>query len=238
MPKAACNLKAPAGRERRAAAGRVNVDALNREFVSESCHIGLRSSQSLSVPPRPSFRKSTASVLRPPGSAPVCKCSRVRPGAGRNRGVSREGGLSLSLRTIGGLACRGRRRFRVRSVRVGRRSVPWRTREHIGWKSDRIPAHSHSPRQAVAGGAELARSSLSATARISIFAKIFKDLGNSAVMTVGEANDFIDRGGMIRFTFEQDKVRFEINLKAADAAGLKFSSRLLLLATNVFGKQG
>jgi hypothetical protein len=69
-------------------------------------------------------------------------------------------------------------------------------------------------------------------------AKIFKDLGNSAVMTVGEANDFIDRGGMIRFTFEQDKVRFEINLKPADAAGLKFSSRLLLLATNVFGKQG
>jgi hypothetical protein len=68
--------------------------------------------------------------------------------------------------------------------------------------------------------------------------KIFKDLGNSAVMTVGEANDFIDRGGMIRFTFEQDKVRFEINLKPADAAGLKFSSRLLLLATNVFGKQG
>ena len=68
--------------------------------------------------------------------------------------------------------------------------------------------------------------------------KIFKDLGNSAVMTVGEANDFIDRGGMIRFIFEQDKVRFEINLKAADLAGLKFSSRLLLLATNVVGKQG
>jgi YfiR/HmsC-like len=68
--------------------------------------------------------------------------------------------------------------------------------------------------------------------------KILKELGNSAVMTVGEANDFIDRGGMIRFTFEQDKVRFEINLKAADAAGLKFSSRLLLLATNVVGKQG
>jgi hypothetical protein len=68
--------------------------------------------------------------------------------------------------------------------------------------------------------------------------RIFKDLGNSAVVTVGEASDFIDRGGMIRFTFEQDKVRFEINLKPADAAGLKFSSRLLLLATNVVGKQG
>jgi hypothetical protein len=68
--------------------------------------------------------------------------------------------------------------------------------------------------------------------------KIIGDLGNSAVMTVGEANDFIERGGMIRFVLEQDKVRFEINLKAADPAGLKFSSRLLLLAKNVFGKQG
>jgi hypothetical protein len=68
--------------------------------------------------------------------------------------------------------------------------------------------------------------------------KIIGDLGNAAVMTVGEANDFIERGGMIRFVLDQDKVRFEINLKAADPAGLKFSSRLLLLAKNVFGKQG
>ena len=68
--------------------------------------------------------------------------------------------------------------------------------------------------------------------------KIFEELGNSAVMTVGESDDFIERGGMIRFTLEQEKVRFEINLKAADPVGLKFSSRLLLLAKNVFGKQG
>ena len=68
--------------------------------------------------------------------------------------------------------------------------------------------------------------------------KILGDLGTSPVMTVGEANDFIERGGMIRFVLEQDKVRFEINLKAANPAGLKFSSRLLLLAKNVIGKQG
>ncbi len=30
-------------------------------------------------------------------------------------------------------------------------------------------------------------------------AKIFEGLGNSAVMTVGESDDFISRGGMIRF---------------------------------------
>lgn len=67
--------------------------------------------------------------------------------------------------------------------------------------------------------------------------KILEGLGNSAVMTVGESENFISRGGMIRFCLDQDKVRFEINLKASDPAGLKFSSRLLLLAKNVFGKQ-
>jgi hypothetical protein len=65
---------------------------------------------------------------------------------------------------------------------------------------------------------------------------IFADLGNAPVVTVGEADDFIDHNGMIRFCIAANKVRFEINLRAADRAGVKFSSRLLLLAKNVFGK--
>jgi hypothetical protein len=69
-------------------------------------------------------------------------------------------------------------------------------------------------------------------------AEILGELNSSAVITVGESGDFIERGGMIRFLLDQDKVRFEINLKASDPVGLKFSSRLLLLAKNVFGKQG
>ena len=58
-------------------------------------------------------------------------------------------------------------------------------------------------------------------------------LRNLPVLTVGETDDFLNSGGMIRFCFEQDKIRFEINREAADSSHLKISSRLLLLATSV-----
>ena len=38
---------------------------------------------------------------------------------------------------------------------------------------------------------------------------------------------------MICFLLEENKVRFEINLEAADSAKLKIGSRLLILAQNV-----
>jgi hypothetical protein len=53
------------------------------------------------------------------------------------------------------------------------------------------------------------------------------------ILTVGETSDFLSDGGMIRFHLEEDKIRFDINLAAAESARLKISSRLLLLATSV-----
>jgi hypothetical protein len=53
------------------------------------------------------------------------------------------------------------------------------------------------------------------------------------VLTVGETDDFLSNGGMIRFHLEGDKVRFDINVAGADSVHLKISSRLLLLATNL-----
>ena len=58
-------------------------------------------------------------------------------------------------------------------------------------------------------------------------------LRNLPVLTVGESDDFLGSGGMIRFRFEQNKIRFDINLGAADSAHLKISSRLLILASSV-----
>jgi YfiR/HmsC-like len=55
------------------------------------------------------------------------------------------------------------------------------------------------------------------------------------VLTIGETTDFLNDGGMIRFHIEQDKIRFDINLGAAELSHLKISSRLLLLATSVTG---
>jgi hypothetical protein len=62
---------------------------------------------------------------------------------------------------------------------------------------------------------------------------IVKSLRGIPVLTVGETTDFLSDGGMIRFHLEEGKIRFDINLGAADSSHLKISSRLLLLATSV-----
>jgi hypothetical protein len=53
------------------------------------------------------------------------------------------------------------------------------------------------------------------------------------VLTVGEGDRFVHEGGMIAFVLENRRVRFEINQTAAEGAGLKLSSRLLMVAKSV-----
>lgn len=60
-------------------------------------------------------------------------------------------------------------------------------------------------------------------------------LKGNAVLTVGESEHFVQVGGVIGFLLEDNKVRFEINLDAAEKAKLKISSRLLTLAKTVIG---
>jgi hypothetical protein len=43
---------------------------------------------------------------------------------------------------------------------------------------------------------------------------------------------------MIGFLLEENKIRFEINLKVAKKAKLKISSKVLVLAKTVIGSQG
>ena len=52
-------------------------------------------------------------------------------------------------------------------------------------------------------------------------------------LVVGDLPNFCERGGVIGFVMEGDKVRFEVNLNAAQAAGLNMSSDLLRVATSV-----
>ena len=59
----------------------------------------------------------------------------------------------------------------------------------------------------------------------------------TSVLTVGESEHFARNGGMIGFFLEENKIRFEINLEAAEHAKLKVSSRLLALAKTVIGGQ-
>jgi hypothetical protein len=63
--------------------------------------------------------------------------------------------------------------------------------------------------------------------------EILAPLRGSGVLTVGGAADFLDRGGMIRLFLEQNRVRFDINLDAAEHSHLKLSSKLLRLARAV-----
>jgi hypothetical protein len=63
-------------------------------------------------------------------------------------------------------------------------------------------------------------------------------IAGQPVLTVGEDAAFLDRGGMIRLFVEEKRVRFSINQKAAEAAGLLISSRLLRLARVVIGTTG
>lgn len=65
---------------------------------------------------------------------------------------------------------------------------------------------------------------------------VLMEVGKAPVMTVGESSDFLEQGGMIRLDVEEGKIRFAINLDASEQAGLKISSRMLLLAKTVVGK--
>ncbi len=60
-------------------------------------------------------------------------------------------------------------------------------------------------------------------------------VSGNGVLLVGETEHFVEEGGIIGFCLEQNKIRFEINLEAAERAKLKISAKLLALAKTVIG---
>jgi hypothetical protein len=60
--------------------------------------------------------------------------------------------------------------------------------------------------------------------------EILQSVKGLPILTVGETPGFAERGGVIRFTLEDNRVRFEVNVDAAHRADLNISSRLLTLA--------
>jgi hypothetical protein len=63
--------------------------------------------------------------------------------------------------------------------------------------------------------------------------RILAEVRERPVLTVSDTKGFLDQGGIINFTLEGSKVRFEINQDSAEKAGLKISSKLLRLATRI-----
>lgn len=63
--------------------------------------------------------------------------------------------------------------------------------------------------------------------------EILSMLRDKPVLTVSELPGFCEKGGLINLKVVNSAVRFEINVAAAERAGLRFSSKLLSLATIV-----
>ncbi len=57
--------------------------------------------------------------------------------------------------------------------------------------------------------------------------------GDRPVLTIGDTPGFARRGVLINFVRDGDRLRFEVNKAAAEQSGLRFSSKLLRLATLV-----
>lgn len=60
--------------------------------------------------------------------------------------------------------------------------------------------------------------------------ELFKMIKGLPILTIGEMPGFAQRGGMINFVLEDNKVHFEINVDAAKQSDITISSRLLALA--------
>jgi hypothetical protein len=60
--------------------------------------------------------------------------------------------------------------------------------------------------------------------------QILASLKNRSILIVGDGDDFVQRGGMIRLATAQNKIRLIINVDAAKAANLTISSKLLRAA--------
>lgn len=64
-------------------------------------------------------------------------------------------------------------------------------------------------------------------------ADIVASLSKSGTLTVSDMPGFTSKGGMIQFVLTENKVRFDVNLTAAEKEGLTISSQLLKVAANV-----
>ena len=59
---------------------------------------------------------------------------------------------------------------------------------------------------------------------------------NRPILTVGETNDFIARGGRVELFLENNKVRFAMGAESVRRSGLKINSKLLTIAKIVSDK--
>ncbi len=55
----------------------------------------------------------------------------------------------------------------------------------------------------------------------------------AGILTIGESESFAREGGIINFSIEGERIRFDLNITEAEAAGLKISAQMQKLAKTV-----
>lgn len=68
--------------------------------------------------------------------------------------------------------------------------------------------------------------------------KILFSANQNNILTLGDAQRFVEQGGMIGFVNFQDRVRLEVNLQTINQTDLKVSAKLLEIALHVIGPNG
>lgn len=68
------------------------------------------------------------------------------------------------------------------------------------------------------------------------YIQVLEAVRGQSVLTVGETAEFLNAGGIVSFSMEEERLRFDINLEEANRVHLRFSSRLLALARRVVNK--
>jgi len=61
-------------------------------------------------------------------------------------------------------------------------------------------------------------------------ADVIRKVGRQGVLLVGDSPGFLDRGGIMQFVVEDNRIRLVISRKAAEHAGLTISAKLLQVA--------
>lgn len=62
---------------------------------------------------------------------------------------------------------------------------------------------------------------------------ILKPIQKERILTIADTQGFLEKGGIVNFIIERNRVRFEVNVIAAKRANLVLRSKLLRLATRV-----
>ncbi len=70
-------------------------------------------------------------------------------------------------------------------------------------------------------------------AKDSIVTEVLRGARETGTLTIGQSEDILIRGAMIRLFVENSKMRFDVNLQATNTAKIHLSSRLLALARKI-----